>query len=248
MRPSCRVRRRGRRHHRAAPAAGTSKWNKIEHRLFSAITMNWRPAADLPRSLETSRSPPNPYRHSRPTTLPTQPTHTSPAPHPHHTTTPPPPPHTPHQEIICARSDHPFGANGAGPGRDQDCGFAAFRPSDGAPVDVAPSGVRVVEQDDDGMVGFFVVLWRAGRVSHQGMRPTRRIGIGKAGPRWPPRSRQGRQPPAGGHDRPLRYLPSWSCRFHSRRPLSSLRRKSERRLAAVRDRTKAARRSYPSGR
>ena len=21
---------------------GTSKWNKIEHRLFSAITMNWR--------------------------------------------------------------------------------------------------------------------------------------------------------------------------------------------------------------
>ena len=149
---------------------------------------------------------------------------------------------------VPARSDHPFGANGAGPGRDQDCGFAAFRPSDGAPVDVAPSGVRVVEQDDDGMVGFFVVLWRAGRVSHQSMRPTRRIGIGKAGPRWPPRSRQGRQPPAGGHDRPLRYLPSWSCRFHSRRPLSSLRRKSERRLAAVRDRTKAARRSYPSGR
>jgi hypothetical protein len=29
--------------------------------------------------------------------------------------------------------------------------------SDGAPVDVAPSRVRVLEQDDDGMVGFFVV-------------------------------------------------------------------------------------------
>ena len=32
-----------------------------------------------------------------------------------------------------------------------------IRPSDGAPVDVAPSRGQVLEQDDDGMVGFFVV-------------------------------------------------------------------------------------------
>ena len=32
-----------------------------------------------------------------------------------------------------------------------------LRLSDGALVDVAPSRVRVLEQDDDGMVGFFVV-------------------------------------------------------------------------------------------
>ena len=29
---------------------GTSKWNKIEHRLFSRIAQNWRPAAGQPRS------------------------------------------------------------------------------------------------------------------------------------------------------------------------------------------------------
>src|SRR5512133_3609589 len=28
--------------HRLPPAAGTSKWNRIEHRLCSAISMNWR--------------------------------------------------------------------------------------------------------------------------------------------------------------------------------------------------------------
>jgi len=32
-----------------------------------------------------------------------------------------------------------------------------IRPSDGALVDVAPSRVRVLEQDGDGVVGFFVV-------------------------------------------------------------------------------------------
>ncbi len=38
-----RARRAGRaRDQRAAPAAGTSKWNRIEHRLFSHISMNWR--------------------------------------------------------------------------------------------------------------------------------------------------------------------------------------------------------------
>jgi hypothetical protein len=29
---------------------GTSKWNRIEHRLFSHITMNWRQTSDQPRS------------------------------------------------------------------------------------------------------------------------------------------------------------------------------------------------------
>jgi hypothetical protein len=36
-------RQRDRVEHRGEPfAAGTSKWNKIEHRLFAFITMNWR--------------------------------------------------------------------------------------------------------------------------------------------------------------------------------------------------------------
>ena len=42
---------------------GTSKWNKIEHRLFSAITMNWRggPLVSHEVIIETSaRSPPGP--------------------------------------------------------------------------------------------------------------------------------------------------------------------------------------------
>jgi len=34
-----------------------------------------------------------------------------------------------------------------------------IRPSDGALVDVAPSRGQVLEQDDDGMVGFFVVCF-----------------------------------------------------------------------------------------
>jgi Rhodopirellula transposase DDE domain len=29
-------------HHRVPPPPGTSKWNKIEHRLFSFITGRWR--------------------------------------------------------------------------------------------------------------------------------------------------------------------------------------------------------------
>ena len=42
---------------------GTSKWNKIEHRLFSAITMNWRgrPLASHEVVVNTiARPPPEP--------------------------------------------------------------------------------------------------------------------------------------------------------------------------------------------
>jgi len=48
---------------------GTSKWNKIEHRLFSAITMNWaRPAPGQPRSgREHHRRHHHPHRAERAT-------------------------------------------------------------------------------------------------------------------------------------------------------------------------------------
>jgi hypothetical protein len=36
---------------------GTSKWNKIEHRLFSQITMNWR---GRPLTSHEASSPPSP--------------------------------------------------------------------------------------------------------------------------------------------------------------------------------------------
>ena len=52
---------------------GTSKWNRIEHRMFSFITMNWRgrPLTTLRTIIELISAPPPPGSPSKPITTPT---------------------------------------------------------------------------------------------------------------------------------------------------------------------------------